>query len=791
MSRLTRLLLLKSLRDARERRLAFGACAVMLAVAGMLFVGFSAARINLEQSCERTYRQLRFLDFYLTLQSAPTEVVERVRSLPGVEAAEGRRVIDLRIRLRNGQFARGHVVGLPHERPPAVNQVYLEAGRSLRLRTGELLMERRFAEVHGYRLHDRVELERDGRVRRLVLVGLVSSPEFVWLAADRADPRSAARRLGVLFVTGSDAADLAGEDGINELHVRVRDLAERDRIMQAAAARLDGLLTAAPVPREEQASHALLLRDRRAFAQVAALFPVVFAGLSLIVMVASLMQLIARQRRQVGVLLSQGMSAGQLLGHYLVTGLTVGVPGGLAGALGGWGLGELCTRYYTRSLGIPLVETETPLTLMALALAGSLGVTLLAGWWAVGRLVRLEPVQVLRADFAPLARGLRPDRWIPGLGRAPYLLRLPLRNLARQPARTLAVALGIGLGVGQLMLTLLLIDSQKDALRLFFGQVHRYDFQVDLHLSSRSALPPIASWPGVRRVEGLLWWDVELAHGSRSWRVGVWGLPADSRLLRLLDREGRPLQPEHALLLGPLPLARLAARPGDRVSLRPATSWREPARDYPVGPELFEPLALPPKVPLRDLQAQVARAEPVPADAVNMLLLRVDPSAQEAVRRRLYDCPEVQTVVDVSETRADVEDLLRMLNAYLGLMLACSALLAAALLAGTTSLNVMDRSRELATLSSLGVSDGKLTALLLVETAMGWALGLGLGLPAGLALGNWFLAHIQPDLLHMTASLRVETVAGAALGSLLLSLAVAWMALQGELARPLTGRGED
>ncbi len=782
-------LLLKSLRDLRQRWLSFVSCGAMIAVAVLLFVAFMAASTNLDESCRYAYERLKFLDFSIALRRAPQSAVERVAALPGVESAVGRQTVGIRLFLPSGDYVPGRAISLSHERQPAVNQLHLDQGRYLLKRRGEILMERRFAQAHGYGLSSPVRVESHGVQRQFTLVGLVSSPEYIWVAAGPQDPRPAARKFAVLFISQADAISMSGDDSINEVHVRVRDQGQRDVLMEQARRCLGDYAAEAPMSREEQPSNALLIRDRRAFATLAVMFPSFFLLLGSLILISTLTQLIAQQRLQIGVLMSQGFSSGNLMSHFLLTSVFIGGAAGLTGALAGWGLGELCTRFYTLSLGIPFVTTRVPWAWMLAAVTGAISVSAIGGWRGVSRLVYLNPAEVLRADFTPQQRTLRLESWFPPLRRAPYLLRLPLRNLFRQPTRTLALVLAIALAVIQMVTALMSLDSQRETLDFYFRAVNRYDLQINLRMTSPASLPPIARWPGVIRVEGFLGWKARLILGDTTLARKVWGIPPNSELVRLYDRNRHPIKPTERspLLLGSIHMRELSAHPGDIVQLRsnsPRTD--ESVTPYGVGAELFEPVALAPMVLLSKLQAQCSEIENAPRDVINMLMLRVSPEYQDAVRRRLFTCPEVVSVVTLADTRADVTDLLKMLNAYLALMIGGSCLLAVALLVGSSAMNIMERSRELATLSVLGVSDQTLVGILMLETLIAWLLGLALGLPTGVWAGNWMLAHYGSDLMDLTLSVSPPTLVGTAAGSLVVCLGATAASLRRVLRIPLT-----
>jgi len=782
-----RLLWLKSWRDLRRRWISFLMCSSMVAIATMLFVAFSAASSNLDSSCRYTYEQLAFLDFTCRLKPAPPEVADAVARISGVEGVEGRQVHDLRIRLRSGTFVSGRTISVPCDRELKVNRLHLEQGRMLAERRGEVLMEKRFAQVHGYRLGDRVEVETGEVILAFTLVGLVSSPEYIWLVTGPSDPRPAARRFGVLYLTPADLSRLTGLEAITEVCVRVSQPQQREAVLQKTRQRLAGYLAEDPIPRERQPSHALFLRDRRAFAAIATLFPTIFMVLSGVILVSTLTQLIAQQRRQIGILMTQGFSDGQILSHYLGTSLLAGAGGALVGCAAGYLLGLACTRYYVDALGIPFVQTHVPWLWMLLAFGAATALAAAVGWKALWGRIQQDPAEILRSEFSTSLRTGR--RGLPVLRQLPYLLRLPLKNLMRQPARTTVMVFGIALAVAQMNLTLMMLDSQRSTLNFFFRSVHCYDMQVDLKLTSPDSLPPIASWPGVSRVESVLWWLMKIRRGNTELEWPVMGVGENSELLRLYDRQGLPvlLSRQSPLYLGMIQKQRLKARTGDPVETR--SSWAMEVlrwKTYPVGVDLFEPIALPAKVSLSQLQAQISQAEAVSSDVVNMLYLKVSPQAQSEVRRRLYLCPAVVSVTDLSDTRADVREMLKMLNAYLVLMILCSGVLAVALVAGCSTMNMLERLRELATLSILGISDRTLVDLLLLEAGLAWLLGLALGLPLGLWIGNALLNNYQSELIHMQLEVRPLTLMSTALSTLAVCMAATLSSIRQLLRAPLT-----
>lgn len=795
-----RLLVLKKvLRDLRQGWLSFGACLAMLCLSVSLFLAFFTAAHSLERSTEATYRNLKFLDLTLPVNNSSQITLQRLRSIPGVEAIAGRATTEVRILLdplptsaNHSRSSDGLAISLPHDQHPEVNDVFVEEGRYLAQNRGEVLLEKRFARHHGYKVGDLLRVEHWNSERRFRIVGLVSSPEYVWMVTNRFDPRPVEKRYGVFFLSEQDVFSMLGGAYLNEIHLRLSPEVDPEVVAVEAERRLASEINGPTVLRKEQPSHSLVLRDRQAFRGLAVFFPTVFLSLSSVTLFSTLWQLVSRQRRQIGILMSQGCSSSQLMGQYLLLGLLVGGLGGLLGIVIGIPLGRFCTNFYTQILGLPFVEVSTPLGSVAAIFVLSLLLSLFSAWTATRRILKLDPIRAIRMEFQ--------EGWAPRKQTAldrflPTRWRFALRNLARNPGRTLLSVLGIAVSVAQIVMTLALVDSQQETLRYYFSSVHRYDYELSLHsVTGETSLPHLWAWPEVEKMETCLRRSAVLKFEGRELLTNVWGVSPQSELLKLYDESRRPLRlnSQPTLFMGRIQMMRLGVEPGDQITLSlhrflPGA----PEFRFTVGPALHEPMAHPPKLSLPQLQQITAKSEDAPMGGANVLLVRARPGQKEALAQKLAVDDRFAGVFSPAQMEDEVKELLRMFNAYKALILAFTALFALVVLLGTTTMNVLERRREFATLSCLGVRDGTLARLILSETLLMWLMGLGLGVPAGLALGTKMLNSFQSQLLRLDLTLTPWALASTSA----LSLAICLVALMNGLYRlrsvPLTAATQE
>ena len=132
----------------------------------------------------------------------------------------------------------------------------------------------------------------------------------------------------------------------------------------------------------------------------------IFGSLALAVaslgIINTLVMAILERRREIGVLKALGASNGDIRQLFFTEAGVMGLVGGTAGVLLGWGIGraiQFVTAIYLRRQSIPAENIWTvPWWLVAGAIGFSVVVSLLAGMYPATRAAQLDPVEALRYE---------------------------------------------------------------------------------------------------------------------------------------------------------------------------------------------------------------------------------------------------------------------------------------------------------------------------------------------------------------------------------------------------------
>lgn len=717
------------------------ALAIILVVAAgvAVFVASRSTLDSLELTRAAYYDEYRFAHVFARARRAPESVAQRAAELPGVVQVQTRVIVDVTLALDGvAEPLTGRLISIPERRGPMLNDLHLRAGRYIEPgRDDEALLSEAFAEKRGLRPGDAVEVVVNGRERRLQIVGLALSPEYVYQISG-SSPWPDDERFAVMWV-GSEslraALDMRG--AFNDLTLTLAHGASEGDVIAA----LDRVL--APYGglgahgRDRQISDQFISDEFRQLRSTTTVVPSLFLAVAAFLMNVVVSRVISTQRTQIATLKAFGYSNWAIGQHYLEMALLLVLAGAAAGVGVGLWLGDGMTHLYATYYRFPFLKLRITAGTAALGALISMAAAAIGVAFAVMRAARLPPAEAMRPEAPASYEPTLVERI--GLGRLMSpAARMILRNVSRRPLRALLAASGVALAVAIMVVGRFTEDAGQYIAHLQFRLTQGEDAAVFFYQAvPRAALAELASVPGVLRVEPMRAAPVVLRVGHREHRTAIMGLaggsagaPPHAALHRTVDRHGAiaPV-PDEGLLLGAYLARKLGVRPGDVVTVE-VLEGRRPAREVPVAALIDDLVGASATMSLDALNRLLGEG-----DATSGAYLAVDRLAEEAVYERLKRTP---AVAGVSTTRAARESFDRIMGENLGMMrmfqIVFSSIIAFAVVYNKARIALAERSRELASLRVLGFTRAEVSLILLGELAVTTLAGI----PLGMGLGYYF-----------------------------------------------------
>ena len=556
-----------------------------------------------------------------------------------------------------------------------------------------------------------------------------------------------------VVVSLGDAQTLALQPRrVSMLYVKLKDPSQADSLRARIERRFPDLVVVTSVGFADS-EQLIELLDSMAMA-VAGL-AVVIGGIT---MVNTLLMSVFERTREIGVLRSLGWRRRRVMGLILGEAVVLALLGGLAGS----GLGVLAVVAVSRSgslLGLFGSQLTPALFARALFTVGALGLAggVYPAWWAS----RLLPVEALQYEGGGRARATR----LPG--------GMTVRNLWRRRTRTLLTSLSIGVSIAAVValegiaggmlgaFTTMMRDSQTDLFAAEAGV--DMDFSaIDERVGAR-----IAARSDVDAVSGMFWTG---ATTDEMPMLIVYGYhPREYAIRRYRIVEGEPLAGRREVIVGRTAAERMSLEVGD--TLRLLSSTFRVVGIYETG-QAFEDAGV--VIGLREAQSSTGKLRQVQFYLISLS----DPGQVETVQAELGAAfPEIDFSL-TSELAENTSDF-RVMQEMAAQISLVAVLIGAVGMLNTMLMSVLERTREIGVLRSLGWRRRQVLGMILRESLVLGVIGGAAGIPLGLGMGGLIgAAGIWGGALEPIYSpvLFVRAIAVAMVAGMIGGLYPAWRA---------------
>jgi len=781
----------KAIGDLRAHRgrtlLAMVAIALGLAAAGTVLDTWALVRVATRDgylASDPAAATLRFDSIPAPLRAA---VLDAVRGVPGVRAAESRRTTTARVQM-NGAVLTAFLFTSDDLAGQRIGRLRSDLG-AWPPGDGEFVIEHSSLDFSGAAVGEPVRLTAgDGPTVELMMSGVARdvglAPGWMEHVVYGFVPRSTLRALGI-----SDADDevrLVVEDGTLDRE-GVRRIATAARgAAESAGVRVGSVDVPEPGEHVHAAQMDSLLYTQGAFG-VLALFLAAFLVVNLIA------AMLAGQVREIGVLKAIGGRTTQIASLYLAVAAMLGAASAAVAVPIAMLAGERYAALKADLLNFDLTGHTLPLWVPALQVAVGILLPVLASIPTVRRACRVPVGEALRdVGIHDEARVPAVLHRVSGVSR-PVLLSL--RNAFRKRQRMVLTLLALSTAGAVFLGALGLRRGVLGATDLLFA-AQRFDFGLRLAApqSPDSLSAIVREVQGVEAAEVWTGATATLARTDGTFGSGfpVQAPPASTTLLVPPMREGRWLRAEDSLslvigrgLLREDPTLRV----GGTLRLLIAGHTDEwtivGIAETGTGPAAFA-----------TREAIMARTGEGATTVIVRSALRGDGAQLELIQRMrqalLANAMPVASSVRVAEQRRSIEDHLLMVVDFLSVMGWLMLVVGALGLASTMAIGVLERTREIGVLRAIGARDGAILAIVQAEGLtiglLSWAIALPLSVPMSLALGAAFGRIMLP------VPVRIIPDGTAVLAWLALVLVVsvgasawpAWRAMRVPAARALS-----
>lgn len=723
---------------------------------------------SLDETRATFYERYRFGSVFASVVRAPLHLKSRIEAISGVSAVELRIKESILLDIEGmKEPASGIAISLPDIGEPAVNRLYLRKGRFPETgRENEVVIVETFAEAHGFQPGDHFEAILNGRKTALKIVGIVLSPEFIYLLGP-GNMVPDQKHYGVIYMSETALQGLFNMDAaFSSVALSVLRNADRRAIIEELDEILKPYGGAGAFERKDQRSNAFLDAELTQLKAMASIIPPIFLLVSAFLVNMILSRLIALEREQVGLLKALGYSNFAIGGHYAKLVVAISIIGLIIGSGFGFWLGRGLTRLYAEFFSFPFLIFRQSIDLYLLAGGVTVFAALAGAAKSIWSIVILPPAVAMRPPTPVKYRSFFLHK-LHQFQIFSQLSIMALRNILRRPIRALLTTLGTALSVAILITALFTFDSINYMIDIVFFQSGRHDASLSFTKDeSVDILSDVAVLPGVMKTEPFRATPVIMRNGPVELRMSISGLPKGADLVRILDVDLNPVSASASgLFLTERVAEKLSLRPGDVVEVELTEKNDRIAMVQVVGV----------------VQSYVGLNAYMSLDGLNRLMrdgqlisgarIIIDEAKLPELYQSVKNTPAISSITLQNIVRKLFRDTIeKNITTMTVVYITLAVIITFGVIYNTARIQLSERARELASLRVFGFTKAEVSSVLFIELFT----MILLAQPVGWLLGYFFAWNVargfENDLFRIPLIINVDSYGSASLIVLIASL---------------------
>jgi putative ABC transport system permease protein len=698
----------------------------------------------------------------IELRTAPFDntLISTVQNIHGINQVEGRRVFTMRARLPgSSQWVPLNLVAIDNFSKMQINLLHAVSGADLPARD-QVLLERKALQNLKVSVGDTLEFELDnGKIQVMQVAGVVMDPStgagdflaqpFAYVTTSTLSYLHQAEMFNRLYITLTDGQNDAQ-------HLRAMTATIQDEVQKSGVAVLR--------TRSSKTNEHPMASTVQAVLGILLALGILILFLSSSLIANTLSALLNQHLRSIGVMKLVGARRMQVFGMYIVLILAFGVISLLiAVPLGGQGAYALAD-FIARKINFNVLGYRiVPLALIVQVVVG-LAVPLLAGLLPVLNGSRITVLRALSGSSA----GEEKKRDLEVTHRESFMERLQLQFSHRLARRGVHIPRPMLISLrntfrrkGRLALTLftltmggaifIAVFNVRVSLHDYIDRIGNYflaDVTLDFTRPYRlnEVEQAVMQVPGVVSVEGWAYASAEILYpdGTTADNMTILAPPVESKMISPVLKAGRWLQPGdgQAITVSEGILSKFPGlKPGDSLRLKvngKENDWRV------VG--IFQFVNQQGTIAYSTFE-YISRLTHATNHAYTYRIVtsQHDPASQQVMadqidayfRVRGFHVSQTRTGDSTMKTASDSLDIL---VTFLLIMALLTALVGSIGLTGTMGMNVLERTREIGVMRSIGAVDMEIIRTVITEGlvigGISWVVGALLSFPITFLLSS-------------------------------------------------------
>lgn len=675
----------------------------------MMYVNFAIAGNALNSAKSSYYEQTNFADVFAKVKGISDAQVNSLK-INGVSDISARVVADSRADVEESdKIVKLRLLSRSYDN---INQIII-SGNDIS-EDDDILMNQSYLDAWDLSVGDDVELIVSGKHVTFTVCGTFMSSEYVYIIDDAGAVLPDEATFNVAVVKENVLQGLTVGDGMyNDLLFKLEDGVEFDDVKISLEDDLAEYGLISLTPQKDQLSNSMLTTEINGIVAMGDSVPMVFIGMSIVILYLMLKRIVEQERSQIGVLKAFGYTSTQILISYAFYGMFTGFIGGIAGGLLGYSLSSVYLTVMNQFFAMPnLVRTGTLgycTTGLIIAVAGGV----LGSIMGAKSTLKLQPAESMRPVTPMVTHKIHHGFWENWLSATQ---QMAFRSISRNKVRSIFIIGGMMFSFAILTFMGSYSSMIDDMMLVQYSKIQTYDGKLGFKTPVFNAQTESERISGVTLAEEIVELPAEMSLANLTKTVVLIGLPQDATMYNIYDVTRKKFfrPPSDGIILTSALADKLDAKIGSYVTIN-----KNQIKVVEIVEQSLGSSAYLEKNYLCDIMDFEADATAVLVQADDMT--EIKKIAKESSNILSFD--------DQATTAKLMQEMMAPYSSLMYLFLIIGIVVAFAIAYNTASIALMERKREYSTLRVIGMHMTEVAGILGFEYWLLGGLGILLGIP--------------------------------------------------------------
>lgn len=738
----------KTLRDIKQSFVQFLAITIISLLGVMLFTGMSVVNTGLDGTVEEYYESSNLADLTIKSKGIKEETIDKLSSINGIDLFQKRITQEAVREDAKSRFIVHTITDEQEINIPEIHEGTIPDGDD------QGMITESYAKENNIDIGDTIEVSISDQTDTIEVSGLFETAEYAYLVED---PNKSLlpdhEKFGLLYVDES-FFDMGEETLYNDILVTLgedtNEEVARDNIEDVIGNdNIDHIIL-----KEEQPSYDKLNSDIESSSSMAKIFPYIFFLVVAVIVYISMSRTVINERNQIGIMKAFGISSFKIALHYLFYAAISVVIGGILGNVIGIAIfPKLFFNSYDTLYVLPNIEVQGYWIYVIFSLIVVLLFAITASLLSVGKIFKEMPAQSMSRKPPKKAHVILVERMGFIWKRLSYKNKLIFRNIFLNKLRVILSSLGIIGCVGLLISGFGLKEATGDFIDKQFNKIQQYDALATVSSPVEKENIEAFDDDRIELVDEMSQMKVSMEENDKTLSMHV--LDKDNDSIHLFTTKNEEIDLPSDGIVFPYKVSKEHdIEVGDTVSMK-IKSGKLDDKTIDVHVASIGEMYVSQDIYVSYEYLDSLDIEP---DINGYYITATDNKLEQNLIDDVEDIENIESVSIKEEQKEDMDVLYQTTKSTVYIMIIMSAALVLAVVFNISSINIFERSRDIATLKVLGYHKKEVRSLVNIENLLITVFGCIVGVIFGSILFKFILLAAESEDMYFPYHISMNMI---------------------------------